>query len=44
MIDTPRTYRDELPPRALPWDLVQKLLVSIDRSAPLGCRDHAMLY
>jgi integrase/recombinase XerD len=43
-IDTPRTYRDELPPRALPWDLVQKLLRSIERSCPLGCRDHAMLY
>lgn len=43
-IDTPRTYRDELPPRALPWDLVQQLLGSIDRSCPLGYRDHAMLY
>jgi site-specific recombinase XerD len=43
-IDTPRTYRDELPPRALAWSLVQKLLHSIDRSDPLGCRDHAMLY
>lgn len=44
MIDTPRTYRDELPPRALAWILVQKLLRSIDRSDLLGCRDHAMLY
>lgn len=44
IIDTPRTYRDESPPRALAWGLVQKLLRSIDRSAPLGCRDHAMLY
>lgn len=44
IIDTPRTYRDELPPRALAWPLVQKLLGSIDRSDPLGCRDHAMLY
>ena len=43
-IDTPRTYRDELPPRALAWDLVQKLLRSIDRSDPMGCRDHAILY
>lgn len=43
-IDTPRTYRDELPPRALAWSLVQKLLRSIDRSDALGCRDHAMLY
>jgi site-specific recombinase XerD len=44
ILDTPRAYRDELPPRALPWDLVQQLLGSIDRSCPLGCRDHAMLY
>jgi site-specific recombinase XerD len=44
IIDTPRTYRDELPPRALAWSLVQKLLRSVDRSDPLGCRDHAMLY
>lgn len=43
-IDTPRTYRDELPPRALPWELVQQLLGSIERSCPLGFRDHAMLY
>jgi len=44
IIDSPRTYRDELPPRALTWNLVLKLLRSIDRSDPLGCRDHAMLY
>jgi integrase/recombinase XerD len=44
IIDSPRTYRDELPPRALAWNLVLKLLRSIDRSDPLGCRDHAMLY
>jgi len=44
IIDTPRTYRDELPPRALAWNLVLKLLRSIDRSDALGCRDHAMLY
>lgn len=44
IIDMPRTYRDELPPRALPWDLVQKLLGSIDRSHSLGCRDHTILY
>ena len=43
-IDTPRTYRDELPPRALAWTLVHELLHSIDCSDPLGCRDHAMLY
>jgi integrase/recombinase XerD len=43
-IDTPRTYRDELPPRALPWALAQGLLDSIDRSSKGGCRDHAMLH
>lgn len=43
-IDTPRTYRDELPPRALPWPLVQGLLSSIDQSSKGGWRDHAMLY
>lgn len=43
-IDTPRTYRDELPPRALPWPLVQGLLDSIDRASKGGYRDHAMLH
>jgi len=44
MIDTPRTYRQELPPRALSWNQVLALLRSIDRSDMAGCRDHAMLY
>jgi integrase/recombinase XerD len=43
-IDMPRTYRGELPPRALPWKHVLGLLQSIDRSGMSGCRDHAMLY
>lgn len=43
-IDTPRAYRDELPPRALSWDIVQALLCSIDHASRSGCRDHAMLY
>jgi len=43
-IDTPRTYRDELPPRALAWSHVLGLLRSIDRSRISGCRDHTMLY
>ena len=29
-LETPRTYRDELPPRAMPWDTVLKLLSSIE--------------
>jgi integrase len=43
-IDTPRKYRDERPPRAIPWDLAQALLKSINRRSRMGCRDHAMLY
>lgn len=43
-IDTPRTYRGELPPRALPWPLVKRLLSSIDRSARAGWRNYTMLH
>ena len=43
-IDTPRTYRDELPPRALPWHQVKKLLRSVDRSSKAGLRDYAILH
>jgi len=43
-IDRPHRYRDEQPPRAIPWALAQQLLASIDRSTRMGCRDHAMLY
>jgi integrase/recombinase XerD len=43
-IDTPRTYRDELPPRALDWKLVRALLASIDRTSPGGWRDYAILH
>jgi integrase/recombinase XerD len=43
-IDTPRTYRGELPPRALPWPLVLRLLSSIDRSGTSGRRDYAILH
>jgi len=43
IIDTPRTYRGELPPRALPWPLVKRLLSSIDRSARSGWRNYMML-
>ena len=30
-LDTPRTYRGELPPQAVPWPMVKTLLASIDR-------------
>lgn len=43
-IDTPRTYRGELPPRAMAWNLVQRLLRSIDRSSTAGWRDYAILH
>jgi site-specific recombinase XerD len=44
IIDMPRVYRGELPPRALDWGLVGKLLRSIDRSTVEGRRDYAILY
>lgn len=44
VIDTPRTYRDELPPRALPWALVKRLLHSVDRSSKAGWRDYMILH
>jgi integrase/recombinase XerD len=44
VIDTPRTYRDELPPRAMPWPLVKKLLSSVDRSSKAGWRDYMILH
>lgn len=43
-IDTPRTYRDELPPRAIDWDLVKRLLNSIDLDSRAGRRDLAILH
>lgn len=42
-IDTPRVYRGEKLPRALPWETVHALLGTIDRTTPMGLRDHAML-
>jgi integrase/recombinase XerD len=41
-IDTPRVYRLEQLPRALPWDTVQTFLRSIDRRTPTGRRDYAI--
>lgn len=43
-IDTPRTYRLERLPRALPWNQVVALLRSIDQSTPGGLRDFTLLY
>lgn len=44
VFDTPRVYRGELPPRALNWSVVRKLLRSIDRSTVEGRRDFAILH
>ena len=44
MFDSPRRYRGERPPRAIPWALVERLLESIDRSKPIGLRYHAIFY
>ena len=41
-IDTPRLYRGEQLPRALPWETVRAFLQAIDRSTPIGRRDDAM--
>lgn len=41
-IDTPRVYRGERLPRALPWETVQAFLNAIDRATPMGRRDYAM--
>lgn len=43
-IDAPRIYRGELPPRAMPWREVQKLLASIDRQSKAGWRDYCILH
>jgi integrase/recombinase XerD len=43
-IDTPRVYRGERLPRAIPWPQVQALMQSIDCSEPFGRRDFTLLY
>jgi integrase/recombinase XerD len=43
-IDTPRVYRGERLPRALPWAQIQSFLRSIDRSDSFGRRDFTLLY
>jgi integrase len=44
MIDTPRIYRLEQLPRSLPWETVDALIGSIDRTSVRGMRDYAILY
>ncbi|MFW6116845.1 MAG: tyrosine-type recombinase/integrase [bacterium] len=43
-IDTPRTYRGEMAPRAMDWGVVQDLLGSIDRASRTGWRDYTILH
>ena len=43
-IETPRVYRLEQLPKALPWSQVQTLLRSIDRRSRRGLRDYTLLY
>lgn len=44
IIDTPRVYRGELPPRALDWTTVRRLLASIWRRSPRDWRDYTVLH
>jgi site-specific recombinase XerC len=43
-IERPLGFRDELPPRALKWALIRKLLRSIDRNDRTGWRDFMLLH
>ncbi len=43
-IDTPRLYRMEKLPRALPWGTVSAFLNSIDQENPIGLRDYTMFF
>jgi integrase/recombinase XerD len=44
VIDRPRVYRGELPPRALDWAVVRKLLASIVRRNIRDWRDYTILH
>ena len=41
-IDTPRVYREDQLPKALPWEIVQAFLQAIDLTTPSGIRDYAI--
>jgi site-specific recombinase XerD len=43
-IDTPRVYREEQLPCALPWETVRAFLASIDCSGLVGLRDYTMFF
>lgn len=44
MVDTPRVYRQERLPRSLPWETVEAILSSIDRTDAHGIRDYTILF
>jgi integrase len=44
LIDRPLGLRDDKPPRALAWPIIQRFLRSIDRSDWVGRRDHLILH
>jgi integrase/recombinase XerD len=44
VIDMPRVYRGEQPPRALDWSIVRRLLGSIRRRSPRDWRDYLILH
>ena len=44
VIDRPVRFGDELPPRALPWPLIQQFLRSIPRTGRTGWRDFMVLH
>jgi site-specific recombinase XerD len=44
LIDRPRSFRAEQPPRALDWPLIQRFLDSIDRTGRTGWRDFMLLH
>jgi integrase/recombinase XerD len=43
-LDVPRVYREEQLPSTLPWETVQAILHSIDRSSLAGLRDFTMFF
>lgn len=42
-LDSPRNYRLSSIPRSITWDEVNRMLEAVDRRAPIGKRDHAIL-
>lgn len=43
VLDSPRNYRLSSIPRSITWDDVNRMLEAVDRRAPIGKRDHAIL-